>query len=142
MSAALTQHRIINSNMIIYEYSTVIEISQFKAEFFKALAHPLRIRILDQLRNGEFGVNDLSSRLDVEQSNLSQQLAILRNRNIVATRKEGQNVYYSVRDPELFNLLDVAKKIFNNHLIDVKDLLTQLVVTRRQPARSGKKQYG
>jgi DNA-binding transcriptional ArsR family regulator len=106
------------------------EISQFKAEFFKALAHPLRIRILDQLRKGESGVNELSARLDVEQSNLSQQLAILRNRNIVTTRKEGQNVYYSVRDPELFNLLDVARKIFNNHLIDVKDLLLQLVVTK------------
>ena len=105
------------------------ELQAFKAEFFKALAHPLRIRILDQLRKGEVGVNDLSSRLDVEQSHLSQQLAILRTRNIVATRKEGQNVYYSVRDPELFNLLDVAKKIFNNHLIDIKDLLSQLAVT-------------
>ncbi len=106
------------------------ELSQFKAEFFKALAHPLRIRILDELRKGEIGVNDLCARLDVEQSNLSQQLAILRNRNILATRKDGQNVYYSVRDPELFDLLDAAKKIFNNHLIDVKDLLSQLVVTR------------
>ena len=107
------------------------EISQFKAEFFKALAHPLRIRILDELRKGEVSVNDLGSRLDVEQSNLSQQLAVLRNRNILAARKDGQNVYYSVRDPQLFDLLDVAKKIFNNHLIDVKDMLSQLVVTRR-----------
>ena len=106
------------------------ELSQFKAEFFKALAHPLRIRILDELRNGELGVNDLGARLDVEQSNLSQQLAVLRTRNILATRKEGQSVYYSVRDPQLFDLLDVAKRIFNNHLIDVKDLLSQLVVTR------------
>jgi ArsR family transcriptional regulator len=108
------------------------EISQFKAEFFKALAHPLRIRILDELRKGEVGVNDLCARVNVEQSNLSQQLAILRNRNILATRRDGQNVYYSVRDPELFVLLDAAKKIFNNHLIDVKDLLSQLVVTRRR----------
>jgi len=58
-------------------------------------------------------------------------LAVLRNRNILAARKEGQNVYYSVRDPQLFDLLDVARKIFNNHLIDVKDLLSQLVVARR-----------
>jgi len=108
----------------------MVEISQFKAEFFKALAHPLRIRILDELRKSECGVNDLCSRLDVEQSNLSQQLAILRSRSIVATRKEGQNVYYSVRDPELFSLLDVAKKIFNNHLIDVKDMLSQLGTPR------------
>jgi DNA-binding transcriptional ArsR family regulator len=103
-------------------------LSQFKAEFFKALAHPLRIRILDELRRGEVGVNDLCARLDAEQSTLSQQLAVLRNRSIVAGRKDGQSVFYSVRDPEVFNLLDVAKKIFNNHLIDVKDLLSQLAV--------------
>lgn len=107
------------------------ELSQFKAEFFKALAHPLRIRILDELRKGEMSVNDLGSRLNVEQSNLSQQLAVLRNRNILGARKDGQSVYYSVRDPQLFDLLDVAKKIFNSHLIDVKDLLSQLVVARR-----------
>ncbi len=102
------------------------EISQFKAEFFKALAHPLRIRILDALRGGEVGVNELSAHLKVEQSNLSQQLAVLRGRNIVVGRKEGNSVYYSVPDPEIFRLLDVAKKIFNNHLIDVRDMLSQL----------------
>ncbi len=102
------------------------ELSHFKAEFFKALAHPLRIRILDALREGEIGVNDLCSRLDVEQSNLSQQLGVLRSRNLVVGRKEGNNVYYSVQDREIFRLLDVAKTIFNNHLIDVRDLLSQL----------------
>ena len=107
------------------------ELSQFKAEFFKALAHPLRIRILDELRKEKMSVNDLGSRLNIEQNNLSQQLAVLRNRNILAARKDGQNVYYSVRDPQLFDLLDVARKIFNSHLIDVKDLLSQLVVARR-----------
>src|SRR5579863_3197574 len=104
------------------------ELSQFKAEFFKALAHPLRIRILDELRRGEVGVNELCARLDVEQSTLSQQLAVLRSRSIVVGRKDGQSVFYSVRDPEVFKLLDVAKRIFNNHLIDVKDLLSQLTV--------------
>ena len=102
------------------------ELGQFKAEFFKALAHPLRIRILDALRGGEIGVNELCSRLDVEQSNLSQQLGVLRSRNLVVGRKEGNNVYYSVQDREIFRLLDVAKTIFNNHLIDVRDLLSQL----------------
>ena len=102
------------------------ELSQFKAEFFKALAHPLRIRILDALRDGEIGVNELCSRLDVEQSNLSQQLGILRSRSLVVGRKDGNNVYYSVQDREIFRLLDVAKTIFNNHLIDVRDLLSQL----------------
>lgn len=110
------------------------EISQFKAEFFKALAHPLRIRILDALRAGEVGVNELMSQLNVEQSNLSQQLAVLRGRNVVVGRKDGNNAYYSVRDPEIFHLLDVARKIFNNHLIDVRDMLSQL----NAPPSSGK----
>ena len=108
------------------------ETSRFKAEFFKALAHPLRIRVLDELRTGELGVNELCARLKVEQSNLSQQLSILRNRGIVEGRKDGQNVFYSVKDPELFKLLDAAKKVFNNHLIGVQDMLSQLSVVRRK----------
>jgi ArsR family transcriptional regulator len=102
------------------------ELSNFTSEFFKALAHPLRIKILEALRQGEIGVNDLSSRLAVEQATLSQQLAVLRKSNIVVGRKEGQNVYYSARDPEIFRLLDVARQVFNNHLIDIRDLLAQL----------------
>jgi DNA-binding transcriptional ArsR family regulator len=102
------------------------ELSHFTAEFFKALSHPLRVKILDSLRGGEVGVNELSARLSVEQTTLSQQLAVLRKSNIVGGRKGGQNVYYSVRDPEIFRLLDVARRIFNNQLIDVRDLLAQL----------------
>jgi len=104
----------------------VTDLGRFKAEFFKALAHPLRIAVLDALRKGEVGVNELCNQLKVEQSTLSQQLAVLRSRNIVVGRKEGLNVYYSVRDTTVFRLLDVAKEIFNNHLIDVKDLLSQM----------------
>jgi DNA-binding transcriptional ArsR family regulator len=102
------------------------DLSLFKAEFFKALAHPLRIRIVDELRNGEIGVNDLSARLDAEQSTLSQQLAILRARHIVNARKDGLSVFYSIRDPEIFRLLDVAKKIFNRHLVGVQAMLAHL----------------
>lgn len=102
------------------------DLGRFKSEFFKALAHPLRIAILDALRKGEVGVNELCTLLKVEQSTLSQQLSVLRSRNIVVSRKEGLNVYYSVRDVTVFRLLDVAKEIFNNHLIDVKDLLSQM----------------
>jgi len=102
------------------------ELSKFKAEFFKALAHPLRIQIIDALRGGEIGVSDLCSRLRVEQSSVSQQLAQLRSRNIVIGRKEGQNVYYSIRDKAIFRLLDAAKEIFNNHLVGVQDMLSQL----------------
>jgi DNA-binding transcriptional ArsR family regulator len=102
------------------------DLARFKAEFFKALSHPLRIAIINALRSGEVGVNDLSAQLKVEQSTLSQQLAMLRSRNIVVGRKEGQSVFYSVRDPAIFRLLDVAKDIFNNHLVNVQDLLVRM----------------
>jgi DNA-binding transcriptional ArsR family regulator len=104
----------------------VSDLGRFKAEFFKALAHPLRIAVLDLLREGERGVNELSSLLSVEQSALSQQLAVLRNKNIVVARKEGLNVYYSVRDKTVFRLLDIAKQIFSNQLISVQDMLSQI----------------
>lgn len=102
------------------------QLENFKAEFFKALAHPIRIRILDCLRAGEKGVNELSELLQIEPANVSQQLAILRVRNIVVGRKSGSNVFYSVSDPALFRLLDVAKEIFNNHLLGVRDMLQQM----------------
>ena len=89
-------------------------------------AHPIRIRILDSLRDGEKGVNELSEILKIEPANVSQQLAVLRMRNIVVGRKAGSNVYYSVSDPNLFRLLDIAKDIFNNHLVDVRDMLQQM----------------
>jgi len=108
------------------------DLGRFKAEFFKALAHPLRIAVLDVLRNGESGVNELCVTLDVEQSSLSQQLAVLRSRNIVIGRKEGLNVYYSVRDTTVFKLLDVARQIFNNQLVGVKSMLSEMSATTRR----------
>ena len=98
----------------------------FKAEFFKALAHPVRIKILESLREGEKSVSELQTMLSLDQSAVSQQLSILRAKNLITTRKSGTSVYYSVHDLLLFELLDVARAIFNNHLIDTKDLLGQL----------------
>jgi len=111
------------------------QLSDFKAEFFKALAHPLRISILDALRDGELTVNEISQRFDVEQANASQQLAVLRNRNIVIARKEGSNVYYSVSDKTIFKLLDAAKEIFNNHLIGIRSMLEEIHGVPVKPAR-------
>lgn len=102
------------------------QIVKFKAEFFKALASPLRIRILDELRGGELSVSELRLRLSVEPTNLSQQLAILRSKSIIVGRKQGSNIYYSCRDPAIFKFLDAAKEIFNNHLVDIKDMLEAL----------------
>ncbi len=99
---------------------------QFKAEFFKALAHPARIKMLEFLRGGERTVGEIQEFLEIEPSTTSQQLAVLRAKNVVATRKEGSNVYYMVRDPLVFQLLDVARAMFNNQLTDTRDLLAQL----------------
>ncbi|HEX5082646.1 MAG TPA: metalloregulator ArsR/SmtB family transcription factor [Blastocatellia bacterium] len=113
------------------------KLSSFKAEFFKALAHPLRISILDALRDGELTVNEISQRFSVERANASQQLAVLRNRNIVVARKEGSSVYYSVTDQTIFNLLDVARDIFNNHLAGVQNILREIRLD--QPKRAARR---
>ena len=99
------------------------EMQQFKADFFKALSHPLRIRILELLSEGEKNVIELQNLLGIEGSSVSQQLMILRGKNIVTGKKEGNKVVYSLRDPLIIDLLNVAKKIFNNHLIDTINLL-------------------
>jgi ArsR family transcriptional regulator len=98
----------------------------FEAGFFKALANPLRIRILDELRNGELTVSELRHRLDVELPNVSQQLSVLKSKHLVAPRKQGNNTHYSCVDKTIFKLLDVAKELFNKHLIDVQETLKQL----------------
>lgn len=103
-----------------------LEIQQFKADFFKALAHPLRIRILEILSEGDKSVNEILSLVEMEGSAVSQQLTILRAKNIVTGKKEGNRVIYSLRDPVIMELLLVAKKIFNNHLVDTLSLLDRM----------------
>jgi ArsR family transcriptional regulator len=94
----------------------------FKAELFKALGHPVRIRILELLRGGEHTVTELQAALAIDASSVSQQLAVLRGRQLVAGRKEGTNVYYSVVDPQVFTLLDVARAMFDRHLISLQEM--------------------
>ena len=101
-------------------------LAEFKAEFFKALANPLRIRILDCLRDGAKAVSEISARLGVGATNISQQLAILRAKNLVNTNKAGSNVYYEVRDRRIFTLLDIAREIFGQQLAEVRQTLREL----------------
>lgn len=103
-----------------------LEMQRFKAEFFKALAHPLRIRILELLAEGDKNVNELQTLIGSEGSSVSQQLTVLRAKNIVSGTKEGNKVIYTLRDPMIVELLAVAKKIFNNHLVDTISLLDKL----------------
>lgn len=100
--------------------------SYFKADFFKVLANPVRIQILDALRRGERSVNDIAQWLEVEPSSISQQLSILRRYNLVNTRRRGNYVFYSIRDAKIFDVLDAALDVFNNHLVEVKNRLQNL----------------
>jgi DNA-binding transcriptional ArsR family regulator len=108
------------------------ELQRFKAEFFRALAHPIRIEILEVLLQGERSVQELQDILKVDQPVVSQQLAVLRGKNIVSGRKEGTSVRYLVGDPLIGDLLSVARRIFNNHLAGTQELLREL---RRQGRR-------
>ena len=98
----------------------------FKAEFFRALAHPIRIRILESLGKSERSVQELQRLLDLDQPVVSQQLAVLRGKGIVEARKLGSTVRYAVRDPLVTQLLDTAREIFNHHLIGTQDMLKEL----------------
>jgi ArsR family transcriptional regulator len=108
------------------------DLQVFKAGFFRALAHPVRIRILELLVKGDRSVQELQEALDLEQPVVSQQLAVLRSNNIVSGRKEGVSVRYAVRDPLIGMLLDTARQIFNNHLVGTRDLLRQLKRENRE----------
>lgn len=108
------------------------DLQAFKAAFFRALAHPVRIRILEILVRGERSVQELQETLGVDQPVVSQQLAVLRATNIVSGKKEGVSVRYTVRDPLIGKLLETARQIFNNHLVGTQDLLKELHRERRR----------
>ena len=103
-----------------------VQLQAFKAEFFKALAHPIRIRILEMLVRREQSVHELWEALELDQPTVSQQLAVLRAKNIVEARKDGTAVRYTVRDPLLRDLLEIARRIFDNHLIGSQAMLREL----------------
>jgi len=103
------------------------ELQRLKAEFFRALAHPIRIRLLEVLvATPEMSVQDLQRRLDIEQPIASQQLARLRASGIVVARRKGSTTRYAVSDPLLRDLLSIAKKILNRRLAGVRGLLKEL----------------
>ena len=97
-----------------------------KAEFFRALAHPTRIRLLQQLREGERSVGALQEALGLDSSGTSQQLAALRKQGLVESRREGTSVYYRVKDPRTLELLELAKRIISTNLAEGQVLLDGL----------------
>ncbi len=104
---------------ILYlEYTDVVSdaLRRFKAEVFQALAHPTRIAIVELLRDGPLPAGKLIEQLGIEQANASQHLAVLRSKQIVLNRKEGNQVFYSLRDPVLTEVLDLMRRYFHSHI--------------------------
>lgn len=108
-------------------------ISVIKAELFKALGHPARIRVLEVLCEGERSVGEMQPLVGIELSHLSQQLAVLRRAGVVAARKDGSTVFYAIKDPAVVELLGVAKRLLINSLTETRDLLADLQVAAGEP---------
>lgn len=100
-----------------------LPVAQLKAELFKALGHPLRVQVLEQLVAGERSVGSLAEALGCELSNLSQQLGVLRRAGVVLTRREGNTIYYAPRDGAVADLLAAAKGMLLATLEDSHKLL-------------------
>lgn len=98
----------------------------YKASVFQALAHPTRIAIVEILRDGEVGSGAMLELLGIEQANLSQHLTILRNRQIVVGRKEGNQVFYSLRSPLLVKVLDLMRRYCQASLNDAVQMLGEI----------------
>jgi DNA-binding transcriptional ArsR family regulator len=108
-----------------------------KAEFFRALAHPVRIRLLQVLREGEQTVGALQAELDLDSSTASQQLAALRKQGLVESRRDGTSVYYRVKDLRTLELLELAKQIISANLAEGQALLDGLAGEEFGPPRRG-----
>jgi ArsR family transcriptional regulator len=99
---------------------------QVKAEFFRILGHPVRVRILELLRDGERTVGDLQRELNMDSSGTSQHLGVLRKLGVLDTRRQGTSVYYTVRDPRIFQLLEVSRQIITSTLAESQAVLDEL----------------
>ena len=99
------------------------DIASLKADFFKALGHPVRIRVLEVLSEGERSVSDLLGHVDVEQPYLSQQLGVLRRASLVVTHRQGPNVVYALADPRVAELLALSRQMLLDMVTATRDEL-------------------
>jgi ArsR family transcriptional regulator len=111
----------------------VTSIRQFKSSLFQALANASRLEILEVLRDGEKPVGAIIARMERDQANISQHLAALRLKGLVVNRREGNQVFYSVRDPLLFEVLDLMRRYAAAH---VHDHIAQLEQYRTEEKRT------
>jgi DNA-binding transcriptional ArsR family regulator len=110
-------------------------IHRIKAEFFRTLGHPARVRILELLREGEKTVGELQAELEVDSSGASQHLGAMRRQGLLEARRDGTSVYYRVRDPRTFQLLETARQLISSHLEETQALFEE---PESSPARSRK----
>ena len=108
-----------------------VPLYQAKAEFFKTLGHPARIRILELLSERDHAVHELLEKIDIEPSSLSQQLAVLRRTSMVVSSRTGGEVVYSVSVPEVRDLLLAARSILSGIIASQSTLEAELSLARR-----------
>lgn len=99
---------------------------KIKADFLKCLAHPVRLAVIEQLKDGERSVGQMVQALGVEQSGLSKHLALLRQAGIVSSRQEKVTVYYSLRDKDIFRVLKPISEILRKKLQESQLVLNHL----------------
>jgi ArsR family transcriptional regulator len=112
---------------------------QFKAGVFRALAHPTRIAIVEQLVIGERSVGQLCEAVGIEQANASQHLAVLRSKYLVDTRKDGNQIFYRLRDPLLGDVLTALRKYFYAHMNEALAMLREEGVAPEEPGKRQEK---
>ncbi len=100
-----------------------MKIYELQAEVSKTMAHPLRLAILHSLKDGEKTVNQLTELTGASQSNVSQHLALMRQRDIVLTRKEGSNIYYRVSSPKISQACDMVREVLLEQLSQKQELV-------------------
>jgi DNA-binding transcriptional ArsR family regulator len=102
-----------------------VKSSQLVANIFKALSHPARLQIIKLLKGGSQCVCEILPQIDLEQSNASQHLAVLRNQGIVSSRKEGTMVFYEIKSPEILQMISLAEQMIVRQLEETKSLVEE-----------------
>ncbi|MCL5066959.1 MAG: metalloregulator ArsR/SmtB family transcription factor [Thaumarchaeota archaeon] len=108
------------------------KISELHAEICKTLGSPVRIEILNLLQDGEKTVSQLSERLELKQANVSQHLAVLRQRQVVATRKEGTSIYYRVSNPKIIQACRLMREVLIEQLKERQELAAVAMKVRQR----------
>jgi ArsR family transcriptional regulator len=109
---------------------------RFKAGIFQALGHPTRVAMVEFLSQGEMSVSRLCEKVGVEQANASQHLAVLRNKHIVETRKDGNQIFYRLRDPRLGEVLAIMRDYFHTYMTEATEMLRE----EQRAAKKGKQE--